>query len=124
MIENNNILIVASTSIFISSRFFYGTAMVALLVMRKTHAHVPRPYKVPIILPIITLLVALFLVLTPIINEPDVKYLSALGFILTGVAVYIPFVYLKKRPRVMNKVTHLIQLFFLVAPSSTDEKEL
>lgn len=98
--------------------------MVALLVMRKTHANVHRPYKVPLILPIFTLLVSLFLVVTPIISEPDVKYLSAIGFILTGVAVYIPFVYMKKRPKIMNKLTHLIQLFFMVAPTSLDEKDL
>jgi L-type amino acid transporter 9 len=41
--------------------FFYGAACVCLLVMRKTHAHVERSYKVPIILPIITLCVSLFL---------------------------------------------------------------
>lgn len=106
--------------------FFYGAAMVALLVMRRTHAKVHRPYKVPLILPIITLLVSLFLVVTPIINEPDVKYLSACGFILTGVAVYIPFVYMKKRPRIMNKITHLIQMFFMVAPTdfALEEKDL
>lgn len=97
--------------------------MVALLVMRKTHAHVHRPYKVPIFLPIFTLFVSVFLVVTPMVSNPDIKYLSAIGFILTGVAVYIPFVYMKKRPRVMNKLTHLIQLFFMVAPTSTEEKE-
>jgi solute carrier family 7 (L-type amino acid transporter), member 9/15 len=105
--------------------FFYGAAMVALLVMRKTHSHVPRPYKVPNIFPIFTLLVSVFLVVTPIISEPDIKYLSALGFIFSGVAVYIPFVYMKKRPKIMNKLTHIIQLFFLVAPTNeVDEKML
>lgn len=97
--------------------FFYGSAMVALLVMRKTHAKVHRPYKVNIFLPIFTLVVSIFLVVTPIVSNPDVKYLSAIAFIMLGVAVYIPFVYLKKRPRIMNKITHLIQLSFLVAPS-------
>lgn len=41
--------------------FFYGAACVCLLVMRKTHAHIPRSYKVPIILPIVTLCVSVFL---------------------------------------------------------------
>lgn len=71
--------------------------------MRRTHAKVHRPYKVPLILPIFTLMVSIFLVVTPIISDPDIKYLSAIGFILSGVAVYIPFVYLKKRPQIMNK---------------------
>lgn len=96
--------------------------MVALLVMRKTHANVHRPYKVPLILPIFTLLVSIFLVVTPMVSAPDIKYLFAIGFILSGVAVYIPFVYMKKRPRVMDKLTHLIQLFFMVAPTNVDEK--
>lgn len=94
--------------------------MVALLVMRKSHAKVHRPYKVPLILPIITLMVSLFLVLTPIISSPDIKYLSALGFILSGVCFYIPFVYMKKRPKIMNKLTHLIQLSFMAAPTEKD----
>lgn len=96
--------------------------MVALLVMRKTHADVHRPYKVPIVLPIFTLLVSVFLVVTPIISEPSLKYLIALGFILAGVAVYTPFVYFKKRPKVMNKLTHLIQLFFMAAPTPTSSE--
>lgn len=99
--------------------------MVALLHLRRTRPNLHRPYKVPIILPIITLLVSLFLVVTPIINDPDVKYLSACGFILTGVAVYIPFVFMKKRPKIMNKLTHLIQLSFMVAPTNNlEEKSL
>jgi solute carrier family 7 (L-type amino acid transporter), member 9/15 len=91
--------------------------------MRRTHAKVHRPYKVPIILPILTLLVSIFLVLTPIVAHPDIKYLSAIAFILSGVAVYIPFVYLKKRPRIMNKMTNLVQMCFLVAPTN-EEKDL
>ena len=100
--------------------FFYGSASICLLYMRKTHAHVHRPYKAPILLPIFTLCVSIFLVLTPMIDAPDPKYLYALGFILSGVVVYYPFVFLKIRPRVMDKITHLIQKSFLVAPTKQD----
>jgi L-type amino acid transporter 9 len=103
--------------------FFYGAACVCLLVMRRTHAHVPRSYKVPIILPIITLIVSVFLVVTPLVDNPSLKYLSALGFILSGVVVYIPFVYYKKRPRFMDSITHYIQLFFMVVPSTSAAAE-
>ncbi|CRL02918.1 CLUMA_CG015850, isoform A [Clunio marinus] len=103
--------------------FFYGTAMLALLMMRVTHANTHRPYKVPIILPIFTLFVSLFLVITPMVSEPDVKYFSACGFILLGIAVYIPLVYMKMRPRLMDKITHLTQLFFLAAPTSMEVEE-
>lgn len=103
--------------------FFYGTACVCLLVMRKTHAHVDRSYKVPIILPIITLFVSVFLVLTPLIDDPDIKYLSAVGFIFSGVIVYVPFVYYKIRPRIMDEFTEFIQLFFMVVPTKNLEDE-
>lgn len=84
--------------------FFYGCATVALLIMRKTHANVHRPYKVPLILPFITLAVSVFLSVMPMIADPSLKYLFAVAFILMGVAVYVPFVYYKKRPKMMGMI--------------------
>lgn len=83
--------------------FFYGSAVVCLLVLRRTQPNKVRPYKVPMIVPIITLAVAVFLSVMPIISEPSLKYLFAIAFILSGVAFYIPFVYYKIRPRWMSK---------------------
>lgn len=80
----------------------YGSAFVSLLVLRRTHPHIPRPYKVPIIIPIFALCVAIFLSVMPIISEPSIKYLAALAFIFSGIAVYTPFVYHKIRPRWMS----------------------
>lgn len=57
---------------------------------------------------------------TPIIDKPDPQYLIALAFILSGIFVYIPFVYMKMRPQIMDKITHLIQKAFLVAPTKQD----
>lgn len=87
--------------------FFYGMAMTALLVMRKTHANVHRPYKVNIALPILTLCVSLFLVIVPIVTEPSLKFLSAIGFILIGVLVYVPFVYYKQRPAFIGESSEM-----------------
>lgn len=78
--------------------FFYGLAMVALLVLRKTQADKPRPYRVPTIVPCFVLLVAIFLSILPIVHDPSVKYLMAIGFIVLGVIVYTTFVYYKKTP--------------------------
>lgn len=89
---------------------FYGSAVVCLLVLRKTQPDLPRPYKVPLVIPIVTLAVAVFLSVTPIVTEPPAKYLAALGFILSGVVVYIPFVYYKYRPRVMGTIIELLLL--------------
>ncbi|KAI8425415.1 hypothetical protein MSG28_007162, partial [Choristoneura fumiferana] len=59
--------------------FFYGLAMVALLVLRKTQPNKARPYRVPTILPCFVLLVAIFLSVLPIAHDPSVKYLMAIG---------------------------------------------
>lgn len=82
---------------------FYGAAVVCLLVLRKIQPDLPRPYKVPLIVPYITLGVAVFLAVTPMFSEPPAKYLAALGFIFSGVVFYVPFVYYKKRPKIMGK---------------------
>ncbi|XP_076272347.1 b(0,+)-type amino acid transporter 1-like isoform X1 [Rhynchophorus ferrugineus] len=95
----------------------YGTAMVSLLILRKTKADVPRPYKVPIWIPIFILLVALYLSITPIVTDPDPMYFFALGFGLAGVPIYYWCIYKGRRPRkMMNKLTYWIQILFEVVP--------
>uniref|UniRef100_A0A182Y1A9 b(0,+)-type amino acid transporter 1 n=1 Tax=Anopheles stephensi TaxID=30069 RepID=A0A182Y1A9_ANOST len=99
--------------------FFYGAAVVALLALRRSQPNVHRPYKVPLIVPYITLAVSVFLSIVPVISDPSPKYLFAVGFILSGVLVYTPFVYYKVRPRWINKLTFMIQVLFEVVPSSS-----
>lgn len=83
----------------------YGSCITGLLILRKTQPNIPRPYRVPTIIPIFILLIAIFLALMPIISEPSLKYLAALGFIAIGMCLYTPFVYYKKRPRFMSKLS-------------------
>ncbi|XP_076246348.1 b(0,+)-type amino acid transporter 1 [Calliopsis andreniformis] len=100
---------------------FYGLAMVALLIMRRTKPDAPRPYKVPIVVPWLVLCVSIFLAVTPIIHEPSPKYLFALLFILFGLAVYHTYVYKKVRSMLAVKITYLIQaLCLVVAPDKED----
>lgn len=81
--------------------FFYGACMVALLVLRKTHPHKHRPYRVPTIVPCFVLLVAIFLSVLPIVHDPSVKYLLAVGLLVAGFVVYVVFVYHKKTPSML-----------------------
>lgn len=82
---------------------FYGGAMLALIVMRYTKPNYPRPYKVPIIIPIIVLVISAYLVVGPIIDKPQMEYLYAILFILFGGLLYIPFVHWRLHPRFMSK---------------------
>lgn len=81
---------------------FYGGAMVALLVLRKTRPDLPRPYKVPVVIPVFVLGISIFLSIVPIIHDPSVKYLFGIGFILFGVFIYTYFIYYKRRPSIMG----------------------
>lgn len=76
--------------------------MSCVLILRRTQPNVIRPYRVPTVIPIFTVSVAVFLSVMPIITNPSIKYLFALAFISLGIAVYTPFVYMKKRPKIMG----------------------
>lgn len=95
----------------------YGTAMACVLILRKTQPNTPRPYQVPVIIPIFTVSVAVFLSIMPIVTDPSIKYVFALAFVGLGIIIYTLFVYYRRRPKIMDKVTYLMQLLFEVAPN-------
>uniref|UniRef100_A0AAR5Q103 b(0,+)-type amino acid transporter 1 n=1 Tax=Dendroctonus ponderosae TaxID=77166 RepID=A0AAR5Q103_DENPD len=101
----------------------YGTAMVSLLVLRRTRSQVPRPYKVPTWIPIFICLVAVFLSVTPIVTDPDPMYLFALGFALLGVPVYYCCCYKKTlQPKAcLNRLTYCLQVLFEAVPPDAPE---
>lgn len=86
---------------------FYGGSMVALLVMRYTKPNYPRPYKVPLIIPILVLVISGYLVAAPIIEKPQIEYLYAVLFILAGLIFYVPFVKMGLTPRFMGMFLNL-----------------
>ncbi|CAH1173450.1 unnamed protein product [Phaedon cochleariae] len=98
---------------------FYGGAMLALIVMRHTKPTYPRPYKVPIIIPYLVLVISVYLVVGPIIDKPTFEYLYASFFILGGMVFYVPFVHYKLRIPFMDGVTVFLQMLLEVAPTST-----
>ncbi|XP_021922134.1 b(0,+)-type amino acid transporter 1-like isoform X2 [Zootermopsis nevadensis] len=96
---------------------FYGAAMVALILMRKTKKDIKRPYKVPLWIPVFIIFIALFLCFVPIITDPSPRYFFALLFIGIGMAIYAPLVYYRHRPQCMDKFTYFIQVLMEVVPS-------
>ena len=61
-----------------------------------------RSLQVPIVIPILVLIVAVFLVLAPIVNDPRIEFLYAFLFIVSGLIVYVPFVHYKMYPPFMG----------------------
>ncbi|KAI5731602.1 hypothetical protein M8J77_013141 [Diaphorina citri] len=98
---------------------FYGGAMLALIVMRYTRPNFPRPYKVPIIIPIGVLIISFYLVVGPIMDSPKFEYLYATIFIFSGLFLYIPMVHYNFKTILMDKFTTFCQLLLEVAPTQS-----
>ncbi|XP_017281590.1 b(0,+)-type amino acid transporter 1 isoform X2 [Kryptolebias marmoratus] len=96
---------------------FYAITLSGLIYLKIKKPELPRPYSVPIILPILVLIAAVFLVLAPIIDDPQIEYLYVTLFILSGAAIYVPFIHYKLCPGLLSKVTVFLQLFLEVAPA-------
>uniref|UniRef100_A0A3P9BMP6 b(0,+)-type amino acid transporter 1 n=1 Tax=Maylandia zebra TaxID=106582 RepID=A0A3P9BMP6_9CICH len=100
-----------------SAWFFYAIVLSGLIYLKIKKKDLPRSYKVPIVIPILVLIAAIFLVLAPIIDNPQIEYLYVALFISSGIVLYIPFIHYKLCPRVLDKLTVFLQLFLEVAPA-------
>lgn len=108
---------------------FYGLTSFTVLIFRYHHKKyklVDRPYKVPIILPIISTIGSLYLVLAPVIKDGlELGWAGLLGWgtailvLLSGLIVYLPMKYYNDlRPaKIMKFITVIIQRVMQVAPS-------
>ncbi|XP_040576621.1 b(0,+)-type amino acid transporter 1 [Lepeophtheirus salmonis] len=98
---------------------FYGMSMLALLILRRNRPNLPRPYKVPLAIPIIVLIMSIYLVLAPIVNDPRVEYIYSALFMAFGGFIYLPFVRYKLKLPFIDKLTQWSQLLFKIIPPGT-----
>ncbi|XP_075432474.1 B(0,+)-type amino acid transporter 1 [Ascaphus truei] len=101
---------------------FYGSTIAALVVMRFTRKELNRPIKVPIVIPIFMVLVSIYLVLAPIIGQPEWAYLYCILFIVGGLIFYFPFVHFKVKwaQKITKPLTMYIQMIMEVVPPEED----
>jgi L-type amino acid transporter 9 len=95
---------------------FYGMSMAALLTLRRNKPDIARPYKVPIIVPVLVLISSIFLVIAPIIDNPKIEYIYSLMFMALGGLLYIPFVTYKLRLPYLDNITQTLQLLLKIVP--------
>ncbi|CAB4055111.1 SLC7A9 [Lepeophtheirus salmonis] len=81
--------------------------------------NLPRPYKVPLAIPIIVLIMSIYLVLAPIVNDPRVEYIYSALFMAFGGFIYLPFVRYKLKLPFIDKLTQWSQLLFKIIPPGT-----
>ncbi|NXH18395.1 BAT1 protein, partial [Bucco capensis] len=99
---------------------FYGMTISGLLYLKIKKPELSQSYKVPIIIPIIVLVAAVYLVLAPIIDQPQIEILYIIPFIFSGIILYFPLVHFKCHPHFLQRVTLHLQLLLEVAPTTRD----
>lgn len=71
----------------------------------------------PLVLPVLVIIAAVFLVLAPIIDQPKMEFLYVTLFILSGALLYVPLVHYRLLPGLLTKMTVFLQLLLEVAPA-------
>ena len=106
-----------------SAWLFYGMSFTSLLVLRFKRRHEPKNkeiFQVPLVLPIIMILLALYLIIVPIIADPQLPYLYATIFMFSGLLLYFPFVLCKVKWKWFDNVTLFFQLLCKVGIPDKD----
>ncbi|XP_071824356.1 b(0,+)-type amino acid transporter 1-like [Apostichopus japonicus] len=96
---------------------FYGLTTTAVVILRIRHPEWKRPVKVPLVLPIIVTVLAIYLLIAPIVDAPTFGYLYAGIIFLAGLLIYYPMIYRGYSPKFMDYVTIFFQQLLQVAPS-------
>ncbi|KAM6180367.1 b(0,+)-type amino acid transporter 1-like [Erethizon dorsatum] len=96
----------------------YGITISCLLYLRIKTKKLPHTYKVPTFIPAIMILATLYLVLAPIIDQPQMEFLYVFVFLLSGFLAYLLFVYFQYQPKCLQIATLHLQLLLQVAPTT------
>ena len=107
---------------------FYFITVLGLLRLRCTMPDVKREFKVPIVIPILFCICALYLIIAPLIGEFEdpwekLKYIAAVMFILAGFVYYLPFVLLGVRVKSIHGFYKNLQYALNIATSYYQEDE-
>ncbi|XP_074175153.1 solute carrier family 7 member 13 isoform X7 [Rhinolophus sinicus] len=98
-------------------------SMIGILKLRFQEPNLPRPYKVSLPFPLVTMAISLCLVLVPLVTSPHMHYIYVCLFILSGLLFYVPFVYFKLKLVGFEKMTCYLQLLFNICiPDVSDEQ--
>jgi L-type amino acid transporter 8 len=104
---------------------FTGLSVFVIIWLRRREPDLPRPIKVPIVLPIIFCLCSIFLVIVPLIKEPTQTGIGLL-IIFSGFPVYLIFIVWKDKPKMFQKKLDesyvWVQKLFLVVKAEDEDK--
>ncbi|KAK2849587.1 hypothetical protein Q5P01_009421 [Channa striata] len=100
--------------------FFIGLVVVGLMYLRYTKPDLPRPFKVPLFIPVVFCLTCFFMVFLSLFSDP---VNTGIGFAisLTGIPAYYIFIYFNNRPkwvqRAIDSFSRTLQIVLEVVPA-------
>ncbi|XP_072112347.1 cystine/glutamate transporter isoform X4 [Mobula birostris] len=103
---------------------FIGLAVAGLIYMRHKRPDMPRPFKVPLFIPVFFALTCLFIVALSLYSDP---INTGIGFAitLTGIPAYYLFVVWDNKPqwfrRLMSSMTKTLQIILEVVPTENHQ---
>ncbi|XP_017293738.1 cystine/glutamate transporter [Kryptolebias marmoratus] len=99
---------------------FIGVVVLGLLYLRYTKPELPRPFKVPIFIPVVFCFACFFMVFLSLYSDP---INTGIGFAIsfTGIPAYYIFIYFNNRPKWLQKsldsFNRTLQIILEVAPA-------
>uniref|UniRef100_A0A3Q3F637 Cystine/glutamate transporter n=1 Tax=Labrus bergylta TaxID=56723 RepID=A0A3Q3F637_9LABR len=99
---------------------FIGVVVLGLIYLRYTKPDLPRPFKVPLFIPVIFCLTCFFMVFLSLYSDP---VNTGIGFAisLTGIPAYYIFIHFKERPawlqRALDSFNRTLQILLEVVPA-------
>ncbi|VDI79581.1 solute carrier family 7 (L-type amino acid transporter), member 9 [Mytilus galloprovincialis] len=96
--------------------FFYGLGMIAHIVLRYRMKDVDRPLKVPIVVSVVVLAFSIYLVVAPFLEPVKIEFWYAVGFLVLGAILYVPFAFFKLGLPGMDYINTFVQMMTQSAP--------
>ncbi|KAK9517627.1 hypothetical protein VZT92_022980 [Zoarces viviparus] len=99
---------------------FIGVVVLGLIYLRYTKPDLPRPFKVPLFIPVVFCLTCFFMVFLSLYSDP---VNTGIGFAisLTGIPAYYIFIYFSHRPkwlqRALDSFNKTLQIILVVVPA-------
>lgn len=99
---------------------FIGVVVLGLIYLRYTKPDLPRPFKVPLFIPVVFCLTCFFMVFLSLYSDP---VNTGIGFAisLTGIPAYYIFIYFNYRPkwlqRTLDSFNKTLQIILEVVPA-------
>lgn len=102
---------------------FYLLTFLSLIYFRfrTKYRYAKRAYSVPLVIPIVMVLISLYLLIAPLVDDPRIEFLYAALFVLGGLVFYLPIKLLKLTFKCYDYVSIFLQLSLEIIPSKAVE---